>query len=138
MDYIFDGGFVGRSNGSAAGDHIMRMMIDMDRRLRANKVECTARLRRMGVKLAQAEDGWIDRERNTLTVPSYRLFDDGPQAGDLVAIGEATHDADPIGRFRLARAVKIISALSGSTRLDFDPTGEVVTFRADGQTRPEK
>lgn len=43
-------------------------------------------LRALGVKASHPNDGWIDRENNTL-VFMYPQFNDGADVGDLVALG---------------------------------------------------
>jgi hypothetical protein len=45
-----------------------------------------AGLRAAGVKAAHPDDGWVDRDANTVTF-AYPQFNDGAQAGDLVALG---------------------------------------------------
>lgn len=45
-----------------------------------------ASLRAEGVKAAHPDDGWVDREHNTIQFV-YPQFNDGAKAGDLVALG---------------------------------------------------
>lgn len=58
-----------------------------------------AALRLMGVKLAHPDDGWVDRRHNEIS-PCYPQFNDGPQVGDLIALGQ-WH------QHRLVRVIKI-------------------------------
>ena len=48
--------------------------------------EWIAALRAQGVKAAHPDDGWVDREANTVLF-TYPQFDDGAKVGDLVALG---------------------------------------------------
>lgn len=48
--------------------------------------EWIAALRDAGVKAAHPDDGWVDRERNTVFF-CYPQFDDGVAVGDLIALG---------------------------------------------------
>lgn len=45
-----------------------------------------ASLRKAGVKAAHPDDGWVDRQRNTVRFNYPHFFDD-PHIGDLVALG---------------------------------------------------
>ena len=45
-----------------------------------------ASLRAAGVKAAHPDDGWVDRERDTVFF-CYPQFDDGVAIGDLIALG---------------------------------------------------
>lgn len=45
-----------------------------------------AALRAAGVKAAHPDDGWVDRECNTVFF-CYPQFDDGVAVGDLIALG---------------------------------------------------
>jgi hypothetical protein len=45
-------------------------------------------LRAAGIKAAHPDDGWVDRENNTVHF-SYPQFDDGCAIGDRVALGWA-------------------------------------------------
>lgn len=43
-------------------------------------------LRAQGVKAAHPDDGWVDRERDSVQF-AYPQFDDGPQVGDVIVLG---------------------------------------------------
>ena len=43
-------------------------------------------LRSDGVKAAHPDDGWVDREKNTIHF-AYPQFDDGVKVGDRIALG---------------------------------------------------
>jgi hypothetical protein len=45
-----------------------------------------SRLRACGVKAAHPDDGWVNRQENTVTL-QYPQYDDGAGVGDLVALG---------------------------------------------------
>lgn len=45
-----------------------------------------ADLRRRGVKAAHPDDGWVDREANTVHF-AYPQFNDGVKVGDKIALG---------------------------------------------------
>jgi hypothetical protein len=55
---------------------------DMER----NQAGWIAALRASGVKAAHPDDGWVDRECNTVFF-CYPQFDDGVAVGDLIALG---------------------------------------------------
>lgn len=56
-------------------------------------------LRSMDVKAARADDGWVDRERNEVTM-CYPDFNDGLKVGDWLALGR--HD----GKTRIVEIVE--------------------------------
>jgi hypothetical protein len=76
-------------------------------------------LRAIGVKCAHPDDGWVsgmnpdgsyrkspplaERKDGYLSVSWYPLFDDGAEAGDLIALG-AHYDGKP---YRLCRVTKV-------------------------------
>lgn len=59
-----------------------------------------AQLREQGVKAAHPDDGWVDREQNSVTL-CYPQFNDGAKAGDLVALGWPTWAGKD--RYRIVR-----------------------------------
>lgn len=81
----------------------------------------SALLRAHGVKLEHPDDGWVDRERNTIT-PSYPRFDDGVEVGDLIALGW------PRDGYRLVRCTRIVQRriLIPTVTYSFVDTGERV------------
>ncbi|HEX4432808.1 MAG TPA: hypothetical protein VHZ96_26280 [Frankiaceae bacterium] len=62
--------------------------------------QCTAALRAIGVKAAHPDDGWVNRERNTVHF-EYPAFNDGVSVGDLIALGR------PRSGYRLVRCTRI-------------------------------
>lgn len=48
-----------------------------------------AMLRREGIKAAHPDDGWVDREKNTVCF-AYPQFNDGAGVGDKIALGWAS------------------------------------------------
>lgn len=59
---------------------------DICREMNAVQEAWIAELRAQGVKAAHPDDGWVDRKNNTLKFV-YPQFNDGAEAGDLVALG---------------------------------------------------
>lgn len=71
-------------------------------------------LRKNGVKAAHPDDGWVDREKNTVRM-TYPQFNDGIKVGDVIALGWAD-------RFRLVRVTgKTQSHLGNDNRYSFEP-----------------
>lgn len=60
----------------------------------------SALLRAKGVKMEHPDDGWVNRERNTIA-PCYPRFDDGVSEGDLIALGW------PSSGYRLVRCTRV-------------------------------
>lgn len=79
-------GVVVTSNGSDAGnrmvDHYVTITLKQQRELNA----WVDKLRAMGVKAAHPDDGWVDRERQTVRLQNAQ-FDDGLKRGELLALG---------------------------------------------------
>jgi hypothetical protein len=70
---------------------------------------------RRGVKAAHPDDGWVNREENTVTF-AYPRFDHSPAAGDVIALG------DP-DKFRLVRVTdtRYWGVLCAMVTYSFDP-----------------
>lgn len=68
---------------------IVEQAIQHERDYRAAEAAWVEHLRRCGLKAAHPDDGWVDREANTLRF-SYPQFYDNPQVGDLIALGSHT------------------------------------------------
>lgn len=62
------------------------MMRSIATTMEQQQAEWIAALRDAGVKAAHPDDGWVDRERNTVFF-CYPQFDDGVAVGDLIALG---------------------------------------------------
>lgn len=62
---------------------------DITARHEAGKADWRTLLREMGVKFAAPDDGWVHRDAQepSVSVSWYPLFDDRPEAGDLIALG---------------------------------------------------
>lgn len=70
-----------------SGDPAMvALWLDVCREMNAAQEAWIAELRAQGVKAAHPDDGWVDRKNNTLQFV-YPQFNDGAEAGDLVALG---------------------------------------------------
>jgi hypothetical protein len=123
-----------RSNGSPGGEQMMSLMMKMDRQERRNREICRDYLIGRGVKLATPNDGWVNREKLTVTPPHYALFQVGnPQAGDIIALGSATHEEAIAGSFKLARITAVTKTLLGHSRYSFEWTGENISVPAQEQ-----
>lgn len=68
-------------------------------------------LRKLAVKMAHPDDGWVNRETNEIT-PVYPQFDDGVEIGDTIALGWP-------GKYRLVRVLAIRRSMFGSRFLKF-------------------
>lgn len=66
-------------------EHVTRAM-EIDRNMAAEVREWIAKLRAAGVKAAHPDDGWVDREADTVHL-CYPQFNDGLGVGDLLALG---------------------------------------------------
>lgn len=87
----------------------------------SEQVKATALLKARGVKLEHPDDGWVNRERNSIT-PSYPRFDERPAVGDLIALGW------PWQGYRLVRCTKVErgGVLIPTVTYWFEETGEHV------------
>jgi hypothetical protein len=72
--------------GPTCPPSVAARMLEISSRMATRERAWVAGLRARGVKAAHPDDGWVDRDRNTLQ-PTYATFDDGLQAGDLLALG---------------------------------------------------
>lgn len=62
------------------------LALDIEQRMLAQEGGWVTRLRAAGVKAAHPDDGWVNRDRNTVRL-EYPRFNDRPQVGDLIALG---------------------------------------------------
>jgi len=76
-----------KSNGSAEGNSFAASFAQACREAQNAQDKWIAELRSNGVKAAHPDDGWVDRERNTVHF-AYPQFNDGPGVGDKVALGQ--------------------------------------------------
>lgn len=76
-----------------------------------SRQEWIANLRASSVKAARPDDGWVDRDRNEVTM-CYPDFNDGLQVGDWLALGR--HD----GKTRIVELVEETSVrfIHGQTK----------------------
>jgi hypothetical protein len=83
----------------------------------------------LGVKLAHPDDGWVKRDRNTFC-PSYPLFNQRPEVGDLIAFGQ------PWSGYRLVRVTSVKPWFQGILEYGFDDLGiRVLDTRAKWRHR---
>lgn len=95
---------------------------DIGRRMAAEQEQATTELIARGVKMEHPDDGWVDRQANTLQ-PCYPRFDHKPQAGDLIALGW------PWQGYRLVECTQVEErggVMMGYTRYHFTDTGQRV------------
>lgn len=72
---------------SPAGERFLRALLDEERADAQRQREWRRELAERGIIVAHPDDGWVDRERDTVTFcyPSMQVRT--PQPGDLVALG---------------------------------------------------
>lgn len=100
-----------RDGSTVRGDreHVARV-VAIEENMRRQERNSVAELRAQGVKAAHPDDGWVNRERNTVRL-EYPTFNDRPQVGDLIALGW------PWRGYRLVR----VTALDHSVSPKFAP-----------------
>ena len=86
----------------------------MQKEQRENERKWVRHLRRVGVKAAHPDDGWVDREANTVTF-SCPQFNDNPHVGDLIALGRPED-------WRLVRVTKVRDGIVGMRYYTFEDT----------------
>jgi hypothetical protein len=65
---------------------VAAQLAEIPRAMAGEKAAWITELRSRGVKAAHPDDGWVDREANTVALV-YATFNDGLQVGDLLALG---------------------------------------------------
>lgn len=85
----------------AAGERIAEAFVAEGRKMVDETARTTRNLREAGIKAATPDDGWVDRDKNSVMFPSYVQFDDRPEVGDQIALGW------PWGGYRLVTVTKI-------------------------------
>lgn len=76
------------SDGSVVSGEFDRVAtaVEIDRDMQRAESEWVDDLRRRGVKAAHPDDGWVDRENDTVQLV-YPQFNDRPSIGDRIALG---------------------------------------------------
>lgn len=75
-----------RSNGSEVGNAFVANFEAACIKSHEDEQRWIADLRASGVKAAHPDDGWVNREKNSVAF-TYPQFDDGPVVGDVIALG---------------------------------------------------
>jgi len=65
---------------------LVAQAVQIDEQMVGEKLDAIKKLREQGVKAAHPDDGWVNREKNTVRL-EYPIFNDNPQVGDLIALG---------------------------------------------------
>jgi hypothetical protein len=60
--------------------------VAIDQDMNRQEREWVEHLRARGVKAAHPDDGWVDRQKNTVQF-AYPHFNDRPSVGDVIALG---------------------------------------------------
>jgi hypothetical protein len=90
-----------RSNGSSAGDAFLSVFAKVCQEMREEVKQWVEELRSRGVKAARHDDGWVDREKNTVLIwPHDAHFNDGAGLGDVIALGSPK-------KYRLVRLIGV-------------------------------
>ena len=108
-----------RDGGSVTGPtDIVAFAEQAERESAARMRDWVSTLIAQGVKAAHPDDGWVDREANTVTF-AYARFDLDPQIGDLIALGDPE-------KYRLVRVVdrQFRHLLTAKIIYTFAPGGE--------------
>lgn len=85
--------------------------------LEGNKRQWIMNLREQGVKASHPDDGWVDREKNTVFF-CYPQFNDYPKIGDTIALGWDW-------KYRLVKVVAIVPChFNTDIRYAFEPIEE--------------
>jgi hypothetical protein len=106
------------SNGSAAGDACVTTFARVASEMAAEKQAALAELRAKGIVAVGADDGWIDREKNTWTPPSYATIFEPIKVGDRIALGW------PSTGFRIVCVTGKRQSPFGLTYYSFEPAEE--------------
>lgn len=72
--------------GVSGQNEAVTMMQGIASTMEQQQAAWIAELRAAGVKAAHPDDGWVDRELDTVYF-CYPQFDDGVSVGDLIALG---------------------------------------------------
>lgn len=109
-----------RDGGSISGpDDIVAAAASAELDDVAREQEWIAELMEAGVRAAHPDDGWVDREANTVALV-YPQFDLGVQAGDIIALGRPD-------RHRIVHVTgrQVHTGLTATVHLQFREDAEV-------------
>lgn len=80
------------TGGTVSGDpEAVARAVKIDKDMAAQQRAWIAQLRADGVKAAHPDDGWVDREKNAVSL-CYPQFNDGLDIGDRLALGWPWHN----------------------------------------------
>jgi len=115
MKFTGPQGEIVSSNGSKAGDDFVAEYAKICAEQKEQERQWVKSLRVQGIKAAHPDDGWVEREENTVHF-AYPQFDDGVSIGDLIALGWEY-------KFRVVKVIDVIQGkFTGLVRYRF--TGE--------------
>ena len=106
------------SNGSPEGNACVETFARVAREMAVEKQAALAELRAKGIVAVGADDGWVDREKNTWTPPSYATIFEPIKVGDHIALGW------PSSGFRIVRVTGEMRSPLGLTYYSFAPIEE--------------
>lgn len=106
---------------SSADPAAIALWDEITARHASEQTASSEQLRALGVKMEHPDDGWVNRDRNSI-LPAYPRFDLRPEAGDLIALGW------PWSGYRLVRCTKVEheGILIPRTVYYFEETGQCV------------
>ena len=107
-EYELDcGGSIG-SNGSAAGNQFMKLMIQADTQAKNLKRVWADHLIENGIVMAHPNDGWVDRQ-NQIFSPCYPQFKTkSPEIGDRLALGWPPKDKNTHQFYCIVGVIEVI------------------------------
>ncbi len=73
----------------------VKLWHDICRKQELDKQEWIEQLRKEGFKAAHPNDGWVDREENSITLV-YPQFNDGVKIGDKIMLGWPNGNLRPV------------------------------------------
>lgn len=114
------------------------LAVAIDQKFQNEERNWVAQLRAMGVKAAHPDDGWVHRTDDPCVHLEYPQFNDGPEVGDLIALGWPWKP-----QWRLVRVTRIelTSPMFGLRHFYFDEVarfGEEVARFGEEPTPPPK
>lgn len=103
------------SNGSAEGDACVDTYARVCRDMDAEREAAHSTLKAKGVVAAGANDGWVDRKKNSWCPPSYAHIWGPIEVGSLIALGW------PSDGYSLKTVTRIEDGWFGLVRYYFEP-----------------